>query len=269
MTEQNVTEDIPSERSSPQCELCEIYPVSHRCQNCSEWMCDGCKRSHEKSKASRHHRMEPLAYIQFKTIDKLKHEVEHMTKHVTDLQSAVAVCKAGLVSADDVQVTSLTACVANRAECHDDVDKHFDSMETRIRNVTEKAKQDNKDDIDMFEANIREIQQHSDEISQSIAANGPKLAVEGETLIKEAQSYIESIRSPAVNIQIPEIKLERNEQWKASDAVTLKVSGAAQVTTAATVSGIHYKHRLYQTMNKHVIYSSCQFSFLHDKRSRH
>lgn len=219
------------------CELCEEHPISYRCEDCSEcaWMCRGCKRGYEKGKATKSHKVKQLADAKASNIHKLQDQVETLNNRIAELNSAVAMCKERLDVTKHIEVTSLEACETIRAECHAQLDKHFDSVKIKINDVIKLAEYQITTDRKSCIDELTKVEQQTDDITELIAADDSKLAIDGDALIREAQSYIESLKSLAVDIPIPEIKLEINPEWKPSDASVLHIthkSHAAPATMA-------------------------------------
>ena len=45
------------------CELCESRGIAHWCEDCTQWLCDSCKRPHLNAKITKSHRLTSLSDI--------------------------------------------------------------------------------------------------------------------------------------------------------------------------------------------------------------
>ena len=78
------------------CELCDDHEVAFWCNDCRQWMCAQCKRSHIKARTTKDHDVTAVA----SKIDQIKHDVMQqasparqtvaaMTSHVANLQQTL------------------------------------------------------------------------------------------------------------------------------------------------------------------------------------
>ena len=49
------TTDLPTSDPSAACELCDEREVAFWCNDCQQWMCAHCKKTHLKARANEHH----------------------------------------------------------------------------------------------------------------------------------------------------------------------------------------------------------------------
>ena len=51
------------------CELCEEATAANKCVECEQWICDRCKRLHNRQKATAHHKFTTLSDLQVRIDD--------------------------------------------------------------------------------------------------------------------------------------------------------------------------------------------------------
>lgn len=210
--------------NSYKCELCEEHPIDHRCLECKQWMCNGCKRIHEKSKSSQDHKVESIEVCSAATKGKLQKEAGDIVDTIRRYEDAILMCETGIHRVNGVQTKTLQQSMKTRQKCHTEINTCFDTIDTRIRQMTHQAVGDIETQLVKVRADLFTIQQKRAELAQIIANDARKLVIDGDKILREARIYVESLGKPEVSYSIPDFKVQRMKNWEAYEAAKIFVA---------------------------------------------
>lgn len=225
--QQQTTIGVEGQQTSGDCEICEERGVSSRCEDCQQSLCVTCTHAHLKIAATKGHTITPittsgLATTLLRNIQgELQSQLQRIDERVARCESVIETCASRLDQTNQAEVSALRSCTELRQVCHAEVDASFDSKEEQIKTQIGETKLELTTKSSKATTNLSELRHRRDAIERLLAAGDTRLAMEGHAVIRQTQCYMESLKSTVVNTPVKVIKLQRNPDWAASDAVTL------------------------------------------------
>ena len=208
------------------CELCDDREVAFWCNDCQQWQCEQCKKTHAKIRTSKDHDVTPLAL----KVEQIKRDVRQestsarqraatMTSHVAQLQLA-------LEKLDVKQAEFLQQSDDLRKTYVQQINDHFDALHTDAINfIHEEAammRNRKKEAEKSLEAMRNKLQEDDAMLEELLADNSHKLAVQGKKILEELSVFTKTPLSVEVALTDPKIRLKELKPFDARDLIVLK-----------------------------------------------
>ena len=222
-----------NESAGKLCDLCEDQPVAHWCNDCSEWLCEHCKKTHSKSKASRDHTFSSLNAKNQEAQASIQLLIQSVDAQVTACERSASVSKQRLDETAAVKTKAVEDCNTLRAECHSKVDQQFVDIEREINALLQPCLSSQSKRLDQIRSNIQKLMTQKREFEQSLKAETGGV-IEADTVMGTAKSLVQTITDPDFNNRIPNIKVEPCVEWADMKAARLKTSPRADASGSDT-----------------------------------
>ena len=220
--------------TSQACDLCETNVIAHLCQDCSQWLCENCKRIHLRIAATKSHSVTSLVKKQAAIRKRREQELKLFKAKATEYDSAIQKRKTTINDTKKTQANLLSKCADMKADCKKDIDAFFASLQNQINNFTDKTLKELQGNLQTIQVKSTDINQGMVEFSQSNFAGLKKGLLGGDDVsLMKAKAYLQSLTPPNVDNSPPVMMLTRNSRWKDVEAATLTTSATA-VSTDST-----------------------------------
>ena len=211
------------------CDLCEDKPVAHWCNDCEQWMCEHCKKTHSKAKATRNHSFTSLkaknqhykAQIQ-RLIQKAEVKVRQSATQATLVEKRLAEIAA-------VETKATNDCNTLRKRCLDQINQQFDDIEKEIKAVIQPSLSSQTKRLEEIKSNIQNLVKQKLNLEQSLTTETGGV-IDADTVIGTAESLIQTIADPVDDTQIPTITVQPSAEWAVVKAAKMRTS--RDVTTS-------------------------------------
>ena len=141
-----------------------------------------------------------------------------MEKEAKNHEAALKKWNQAVNDARAVNVASDKSCADFRAECHRELDRHFDNLQLGITNFISSTVTQFQGEIRTIETQLREINRQKEDLTHVINNKTNKVALDGEILVRNAHAYTSSIKPPNLDIKPPIVNVSRNYKWRDVDA---------------------------------------------------
>ena len=204
--------------ATDKCIVCSQSAIAYWCEECRHWYCNGCKKEHKNTDITRAHHMTSLSDRKSSFKSKLQTEQKNMDREAKNHEAALKKWKQAVNVARTVNLVSIKSCADFRAECHRELDRHFDNLQLGITNFISSTVTQFQGEIRTIETQLREINRQKDDLTQVLNNKTNKVALDGEILLRNAHAYTSSIKPPNLDIKPPIVNVSRNYKWSDVDA---------------------------------------------------
>ena len=189
------------------CELCDDREVAFWYNDCQQWVCPLCKRSHLKTRATKDHDVTPLTL----KIEQIKRDVRQnatpvrqraatMTSHVDQLQQA-------LEKLDVKQAEFLKQSDDLRQKYVQKINDHFDTLNTEAINIIHKEAATVRNRKQEAEKSLEAVSSRLQTLEELLADNSPRLAVQGKKILEDLATFQEApfngwISEPELSLEV-------------------------------------------------------------------
>ena len=206
------------------CELCDDREVAFWCNDCQQWMCAQCKRSHLKARGTKDHHVAPLAL----KVEQIKRDVRQqatparqraatMTSHVAQLQQA-------LEKLDVKQAEFLQQSDDLRKKYVQQINDHFDGLNAEAINFIHEEAATVRNRKKEAEKSLEAVSSRLQTLEELLADNSPRLAVQGKKILEELATFEKMQFNIEVTIAGPEMRLEEAKPFNVRDVIILKTA---------------------------------------------
>ena len=235
---------VLSTASDALCGLCANRCVTNWCDDCRQWMCKTCLKTHSKIPSCKRHTVLPLAVKRNELNTIVTQEARSIRAKCADFSAHLSQLQATVARLEARKLASLATSRSLRQHTLADVNKHFDSLDEQI--LAHFA-----DNMSKFQTESDRISKHSAALSQQLSNletmlknNQNRLAVEGDQILNRIRALL-SDKSydnlPGVDTAEVSVSVIKGSTWDASSAgsVQLKSGPHASVELAATTRDVN------------------------------
>ena len=229
------------EQGTSNCELCVKNKVTHRCNDCEQWICSDCKRSHLRGKTTKTHTIDTLVNKNNALKKSIKEQAENLCQKFEECKKNIDNIQGDIAKTNLNRDTALSVSRNLRALCVKDLNQRFDQIDSEIYASAKLNLQSLEKEKLSFQKDIRETETKWKALDRDIRKQERQIAIEGEKLLTRAKYIAESFKTRTLEIQSLDLKVVKGHSWKASEAAQLLIEGGNITTRSEQKVGILVK----------------------------
>ena len=255
----DVTQNHVTLTADDKCEACEENVINSLCNQCQQWFCKVCRNAHQKMTTSERHTYTELTSVRRQLSKDSLTDIIHLTKSFKQKAKGLKSMSEAYETWMEEQQTS-PKCAAHTSKAlqksfHEDIDKHFDTIDERIEIF---VKTNSKVFTDQYQDIIHKMTSCialTNDIESSLTQNHSKtsrmIAAQDKQLLSQAEVLLKSMAGMSMDVvEIPQMRLEREQNWSLEGAVDLDVQYCTVRVCNPHVSIFIYSHNVTLTYSQ-------------------
>ena len=228
------------------CELCDDREVAFWCNDCEQWMCPPCKRSHLKARGTKDHDVTTLEL----NVDQIKRDVRQQATQVQQraatMTSLVYQLQQTLEKLNVKQAEFLQQSDDLRKKYVQQINDHFDDLNAEAINLFYKEASRVRNKKKDAEKSLKAVTSRLQTLEELLADNSTRLAVQGKKILQELATFQKTQFTVEVTVTEPEVRLEETQTFDARDVVFLTTM-RGQTKSGGPALGVHKFSKLWES----------------------
>ena len=220
------------------CELCEENDISHKCEECSQWICEVCYKSHSNGKFTKDHTVRPLADLNNESKALLEKEANTMKQKMEAFRNKMKTAQNALTTAKRVESDAFKTLKNLRDACIKEINAYFEKMAEKIQTYANQNIDQKETEIIRFEQLLAKMEGVTQEIERLLQEENKPIASETENVLQKAKGIIKPDEREDVKMESLSIHVERGDDWNVDRALNIQLGektedGESQDTAGA------------------------------------
>ena len=201
------------------CELCDDREVAFWCEECRQWMCAQCKRSHTKIPATRDHDVTPLGV----KVEQIKLDLSQQATSVRQRAATMTShAEQALEKLDVKHAEFLKKSDGLRRKYIQQINHHFDTLNAEAINFIHEEAARVRNRKKEAEKSLEAVSSRLQTLEELLADNSLRLAVKGKKILEELATFQKTPFHVEVTITEPEICLSEAKPFNVRDVIIFK-----------------------------------------------
>ena len=224
------TDDVTQKHMTPPaddtCESCEENVSHSYCNQCEQWLCTTCKKVHGKLKASKNHtytytltaqKSHQLKKDMVENLSILQRKSDEFSKRAKGYELAIKELKA-------VKKDAAKKSKQLRKAMHDEIDKHFDTIDERIDGLGDTELKSFSDQNKDMTVQMKACVDLTTKMEKLMSQSDSKLVAKGEEMLSQATKLRQALANPCIDtVEMPQVRFGQEQGWNLEAAVDLQI----------------------------------------------
>ena len=204
------------------CEICQTKAISFWCEECQQWMCDGCHIAHRRIPACRNHHMTPISAMNEEATKKIEENQGKLRDCMVDHQIIIRAVQDTIRQRNDQQTLSLQESDQLRNEVLKEINDYFDSLDKLLIKFIHKRVAYLNQQKEQLEARYSKLKECVISTNVILKENPKTVAFKESALVQEAEELLKSYATPDVRINNNILRLYKGPNWDVRNVAGLR-----------------------------------------------
>ena len=205
------------------CELCDVNDITHKCEECNQWICEGCYKLHLKGNLTKDHNVRPLADLNNESKALLEHEAKVTKQKMEAFRNKMKTAQNALTAAKRVECDAFKTLKNLRDACIKEINAYFEKMAEKIQTYANQNIDKKETEIIRYEHLLAQMEGVSQEIEKLLRVEDKPIDTDTKNVLQKAKRIIKPDEREDVKMESLSIQVQKGDDWNVEKVLNIRL----------------------------------------------